>query len=66
MDESLDLTPFSAVLEALQDLSTPFPARFLRHFSDLTRRNLKDFQQIWPNLPELRKVSLLEDLETVL
>jgi HEAT repeat protein len=66
MDESLDLTPFSAVLDALQDLGTPFPVRFVRYFSDLTRKNLKDFQHIWPNLPEQRKVSLLEDLETVL
>jgi len=66
MDESLDLTPFSAVLDALQDLNAPFPARFLRYFSDLTRKNLKDLQHIWPNLPEQRKVSLLEDLETVL
>jgi len=66
MDESLDLTPFSAVLDALQDLNSPFPARFLRNFSDLTRKNLKDLQHIWLNLPEQRKVSLLEDLETVL
>ncbi len=65
MDEPLDLTPFSDVLAALNDLSAPFPARYLRSFSDLSRKNLKDLQQIWPDLPEHRKVSLLEDLETV-
>ncbi len=65
MDESLDLTPFSDILTALEDLSTPFPPRYLRSFSDLSRKNLKDLQHIWPDLPEQRKVSLLEDLETV-
>jgi hypothetical protein len=61
--ESVD---FNLVLASLQDMSTPFPARYLRSFSDLSRRHRKDLVAIWQALPETRKVNLLEDLEDVM
>lgn len=57
---------FNLVLASLQDMSTPFPARYLRSFSDLSRKHLKDLMAIWQALPETRKVNLLEDLEDVM
>lgn len=66
MNDSLETTPFSEVLKTLQDANSPFPARYLRSFSDLSPRNLKDLLTIWEKLPEIRKVNLLEDLEDVL
>lgn len=59
-------TPFSEVLRAFKDTSSPFPARYLRSFSDLSRTQLKDLQETWASVSENRKVSLLEDLEQVL
>lgn len=66
MNESTEPVAFSLVLKALQDTNAPFPARYLRSFSDLSRKNLKDLMNIWQSIPETRKVSLLEDLEDVL
>jgi hypothetical protein len=66
MNDSLETIDFSEVLKALKDTSTPFHARYLRSFSDLSRRHLKDLMNIWEDLPENRKVNLLEDLEDVM
>ncbi|HOE03558.1 MAG TPA: HEAT repeat domain-containing protein, partial [Anaerolineaceae bacterium] len=64
--ESGEPIPFSSVLSALQNASVPFPARYLRSFSDLPPANLKVLLNCWPSIPARRKVSLLEDLEAVL
>lgn len=66
MVETTEPIDFKLVLDSLQDMSTPFPARYLRSFSDLSRKHLKDLMGIWQALPEMRKVNLLEDLETVM
>ena len=55
--------PFQAVVEALLDDSTPFPARFLHHFSDLAPTNSAILMKEWPNISTKRKHTLLEDLE---
>lgn len=66
MDETLGSISFSEVLESLQETGKPFPVRYLRSFSDLSRKHLKDLLQIWENLPLDRKVNLLEDLEDII
>lgn len=66
MNEFVEPVDFSVVLDALQDTSVPFPARYLRDFSDLSRKHLKDLMSVWDALPEVRRVSLLEDLESVM
>jgi HEAT repeat protein len=55
--------PFQAVVDALLDDATPFPARLLHHFSDLAPKDLVILMKDWPNIPIRRKHSLLEDLE---
>ncbi len=66
MNDSMETIEFSEVLKTLQDTNNPFPPRYLRSFSDLSRRHLKDLLSIWEDLPEARKVNLLEDLEDIL
>jgi HEAT repeat protein len=66
MDNPSPPTDFSLVLAALRDLNTPFPVRFLRSFSDLSRSQVKALIEAWPAIPDKRKVNLLEDLDNVL
>lgn len=56
---------FDSVIEALQDVDHPFPARLLRSFSDLSNRELRNLQQIWSGIHEQRKIALFEDLELI-
>lgn len=58
-------TNFTHILEALANYSEPFPPRMLRNFSDLSPLHLRELKGIWPALKRERKISLLEDLETV-
>lgn len=55
--------PFRAILEALLDQEHPFPARYLHRFSDLPPQELDSLMKFWPDIPAMRKHSLLEDLE---
>src|SRR5512140_2861657 len=54
---------FQTVLDAFLDESTPFPASYLQEFSDITPPNLRAVMEVWPNISEQRKHTLLEDLE---
>jgi HEAT repeat protein len=56
---------FAHILEALTNYDQPFPARMLRSFSDLTPNHLHMLKTVWPVIKRERKISLLEDLETV-
>lgn len=58
-------TNFTHILEALANYNESFPPRMLRSFSDLSPLHLRELKKIWPTLKRERKVSLLEDLETV-
>jgi HEAT repeat protein len=55
--------PFQNVVDALLDDASPFPVRFLHHFSDLAPTDLAILMKAWPNISPRRKHSLLEDLE---
>ena len=66
MDETPVTTDFNQVLAALEDVSRPFPGKFLREFSDLSPLKLKKLLPVWVNLSSTRKVNLLEDLEVIL
>jgi HEAT repeat protein len=55
--------PFQTVVEALLDNGTPFPARLLQRFSDMTPNELPLLWKTWPQVQLQRKISLLEDLE---
>lgn len=53
---------FAKVLEQLQDVTHPFPAPLLYHFSDLTDKDLAAFEKVWPTLPVERRQNLITDL----
>jgi HEAT repeat protein len=56
---------FDAIAVALLDLTQPFPARMLRGFSDLSRRDLLTLEKLWLGIDPKRKLSLFEDLESI-
>ncbi len=66
MDENHEVVNFSEVLTALKDMNNPFPPRLLRGFSDISHRDLKELLLAWKDLPDSRKVSLLEDLDDLI
>jgi HEAT repeat protein len=55
--------PFQKVVEALLDDGTPFSARYLHIFSDITPTDLNILMKNWPKISNKRKQTLLEDLE---
>ena len=66
MNASDETINYSEALQALKDMSVPYPVRFLSVYSDLSPVKLKELMQAWPSIPITRKVSLLEDLEALL
>ncbi len=56
-------TTFKQVLEALLDLEAPFHPRYLYYFSDINPRDLRAFQETWPQVPAWRRQAILEDIE---
>ncbi len=55
--------PFQTVVDALLDDGTPFSARYLHQFSDISPANLAILLKAWPLIRTGRKHTLLEDLE---
>lgn len=51
------------LVNALLDISTPFPPRYLHRLSDLEGAELDLVRQAWPRIHPTRKLALLEDLE---
>jgi len=54
---------FPAILDALLDESKPFSPRYLHRFSDLNEENQKQLEDVWPRVPDWRRLALLEDLQ---
>ena len=54
---------FSQVLEALLDLSQPFPNQHLPHFSDIDTDELEALLEVWSHIEPGRKQQLLSDLD---
>lgn len=55
--------PFQELIDALEDLETPFHPRYLYRLSDLDRSEIAQIEETWPRLPLWRRKALLEDLE---
>lgn len=53
------------VINALLDKEHPFPSKYWRRFSDLSRSDLTNLIKIWSEVDRDRKVALFEDLENV-
>lgn len=56
---------FNQIIEALLDISTPFPPKYLHKFSDLQAENIDLLMKAWPNIDSERRAALLEDLENL-
>ncbi|MDK2981451.1 MAG: hypothetical protein PWQ55_1798 [Chloroflexota bacterium] len=54
------------LIEILQDIDRPFPAEYLHIFSDITEADLAEVKKVWDQVPVLRKINLLQDLEAMM
>ena len=57
--------PFTKLIEALLDESTPFSPRYLNRLSDLDPADTSIFSETWPKVSLRRRQTLLEDLEEI-
>ncbi len=55
-------TPFSTVLTALTNTDQSFPSRLLKRFSDLGEKEIAEFMKTWPQVPLIRKRTLMKNL----
>lgn len=55
--------PFTKLLDALLDESTPFHPRYLHRLSDLDPADASLLAETWPKVSRRRREALLEDLE---
>ncbi len=54
------------LIDSLLVPNETFPPDYLYIFSDITEADLEEVRKVWPRVPVLRKVNLLQDLEGVL
>jgi HEAT repeat protein len=54
------------LIEILQDINRPFPPEYLHIFSDITAADLSEIKKAWPQIPVLRKINLIQDLEAMM
>lgn len=57
--------PFQPVLDSLLDEKKDFPRKYLQQFSDLGELELKTLLEVWSRVGINRKLTLLEELETL-
>jgi len=57
--------PFTKLIEALLDESTPFSPRFLNRLSDLDPEDTSVLKETWSKVSLRRRQALLEDLEEI-
>ena len=55
--------PFQNILDALLDVNTPFPPRYLYRLSDLAQAELAELEKTWTEVPDWRRQALMEDIE---
>lgn len=60
-----DPISFEKVLDALLADRREFPRRYFREFSDIGTLELKTLLDIWPRIDSSRKLTLLEELDTL-
>ena len=54
------------LVESLLVPNEPFPAQYLHIFSDITEADLAEIKKVWPRVPVLNKINLLQDLEAMM
>lgn len=64
MDALIDpKVSFSLIIESLKNIEVPFPPAYLYYFSDINPKDLIILKGVWPQIPGIRRQTLLEDLE---
>ena len=58
-------TSFQSVLDALLSDRKEFPRRYLQEFSDIGPLELKTLLDVWPQIKQGRKLTLLEELDAL-
>ena len=58
-------TSFQTVLDALLSDRKDFPRRYLQEFSDIGTLELQTLLDVWPRVKPSRKLTLLEELDTL-
>jgi HEAT repeat protein len=58
-------TIFQTVLDSLLDTKKDLPRRYLNQFSDIGTLELQSLLEVWPRVGLSRKLSLLEELESL-
>jgi HEAT repeat protein len=61
--KSPDEISVGQVIDALLDVNTPLPPRYLYRFSDLTGEDMSQLKQAWLSIPLWRRKALMEDVE---
>ena len=56
---------FNLLIDALLNMSNPFPPKYLYRLSDLEGDELSQLKTIWPKIETQRRLRLIEDLETL-
>ncbi len=64
-DSDTQKIQFQHVLEALLDDDKPFDPRYLYRLSDLEPQELIEFEKNWPQVPDRRRLALLQDIEII-
>jgi HEAT repeat protein len=59
------ITSFQTVLDSLLDMKKDFPRRYLNQFSDIGPLELQALQEVWSRVGLSRKLTLLEELESL-
>ena len=57
--------PFTKIIDALLDESTPFSPRYLNRLSDLEPSDSVSLTETWPMISSRRREALLEDMEEI-
>lgn len=60
-----DTPDFQTVLGGLQDTSRPLPMASLYHLSDLSRADLAALEDVWPQLPDERRLNIAQNLNDI-
>jgi hypothetical protein len=66
MEEIKTGPKLTSIIQSLVDNSNLFPERYLTFFSDIAPSDLNEVKKVWPKIPLGRKISLIEDMESMM
>ncbi len=66
LEKETNQSSLQPLLDALLDNTNLFPAHYLPSFSDISEQDLSAVCEVWPHVSVERKISLLNDLESIM